>query len=83
VTTTDLSVQHRTDPTLLSNGEPAGGTDGHLNERLRELELKQDALLARVRLLEKGGENTMPRSGVWLLFLPLVAFLWWLVQRLG
>lgn len=83
VATTDLSLQHATDPTLLSNAEPAGEAESRLAARVRDLELKQDALLARVRLLEKGGENPLPRPGIWLLFLPLVAFLWWLVQRLG
>jgi hypothetical protein len=83
VTTTDLSVQHRTDPTLLSNAEPADASESQLAARVRELELQQDALLARVRLLEKGGVSPLPRPAVWLLFLPLVAFLWWLAQRLG
>lgn len=82
VTTTDLSLQHATDPTLLSNTEPSNDARDQLMERLRELEVKHDALLARVRLLEKGDANPLPRPGAWLLFLPLVAFLWWLVQRL-
>ena len=83
VATTDLSVQHRTDPTLLSNTKPADSSQSQLEDRVRDLELKQDALVARVRLLEKGGANPLPLPGAWLLFLPLVAFLWWLVQRLG
>ena len=83
VSSTDLSLQHVTGATLLSNAEPATESQNQLETRVRELELKQDELLARVRLLEKGGENRLPRPGIWLLFLPLVAFLWWLAQRLS
>jgi hypothetical protein len=84
ITTTDLSLQDAADSTLLSNPQPSEPEDGQLARRVDELERTQDALLARIRLLEKGkAPGAAPRAGLWLLFLPALALLWWLLQKVG
>jgi hypothetical protein len=83
VSTTALSVDVP-DSTLLSNPQPSVHDDARLDERLRELERSHDELRARVRLLEKHVHHPpVGRSALWLLFLPVVALLWWLSKLLG